>query len=251
MDITTIRTRWREGGAVTNGWLSIPSPLTAEIMAHAGFDSVTIDCQHGMIEVSNAITMLPAISGAGITPLARANWNEPGTIMKLLDAGALGIICPMTNTAADAERFVGACRYPPLGYRSLGPLRASLVYGADYASRANDEVIALPMIETREALDNLDTILAVSGIDGVFVGPSDLSMSLRGRGGFDHEDDEMLAVLQHISAAARAAGKIAGIFTGGAAYSRRMIDLGFQLVTVTNDASLLIKGAAAAVAAMM
>jgi 4-hydroxy-2-oxoheptanedioate aldolase len=249
MQLEAVKAAWADGAAVSNAWLHIPSSFAAEIMARSGYDTVTIDLQHGMAEVSDAIAMLPALNAAGVVPFARVNWNDPAPIMKLLDAGMLGIICPMVNNRAEAKRFAGACRYTPLGYRSLGPTRAALVYGADYPERANTDVIALPMIETQAGLDNLTEILTVDGVDGVYVGPGDLSLSLRGRSGIDHQDDEMLAILRHIIDTVRAHGKVAGIFTDSAAYARQMRALGYQLLTISGDSRLLKAAATAAVAA--
>jgi 4-hydroxy-2-oxoheptanedioate aldolase len=156
-----VRSIWGGGGVVLNGWLHVPSSFSAEVMAHAGWDSLTIDLQHGPPDVGSVIPMLQAISTTDVVPFARANWNDPGTIMKLLDAGCYGIICPMIEGREDAEAFVGACRYPPDGYRSYGPFRANLYGGPDYAANANETVVTMAMIETREALEDLDGILAV------------------------------------------------------------------------------------------
>jgi 4-hydroxy-2-oxoheptanedioate aldolase len=142
----------------------------------------------------------------------------------------------------------GACRYAPVGYRSLGPTRAAIVYGADYPVRANADIIALPMIETRAGLDNLTEILTVEGVDGVYVGPGDLSLSLRGKAGLDHQDDEMLGILRRIVETAGAHGKVAGIYTGSATYARQMRSMGFQFLTIACDTRLLKAAADAAVA---
>ena len=147
-------------------------------MAHAGFDSLTVDMQHGLSHFESAVPMFQAISTTDTVPLARVPWNEPGIIMKLLDAGCYGIICPMINSADEAAAFVGACRYPPHGYRSYGPTRAALYAGADYAAHANEEVLTLAMIETKAGLENLEAIVQTPGLDAVYVGPADLSQSL-------------------------------------------------------------------------
>jgi len=155
-----LRRIWAEGRAAVNGWLAIPSSFSAETMAHQGWDSLTVDMQHGVVDYQTAVTMLAAISTTDVTPLVRVPWLDPGIIMKMLDAGAYGVICPMVNTVADAETLVGACRYPPAGRRSFGPIRALLYAGADYPKHANETVIAFAMIETQEALDNLDQQIA-------------------------------------------------------------------------------------------
>lgn len=249
MQLAALKAAWAAGEAVTNGWLHSTGALSAEVVARAGYDSVTLDVQHGMMEVADAVALVPALNAAGVVPFARVNWNEPAPIMKLLDAGVWGIICPMVNSRAEAEAFAGACRYAPLGYRSLGPTRAALIYGEGYAAEANDRVIALAMIETRAALDALDSILAVPGLDGIYVGPGDLSLSLRGRGGLDHQDPEMLGILEHIAGRARAAGKVAGLFTDSAGYAQQMRAFGYQFLTLSSDSRLLRAASAALVAA--
>ena len=173
-----VREAWQEGRAVINSWLGIPSSFSAEVMASMGWDSLVVDMQHGMIDYQMMVTMLQGISTTNVTPLVRVPWNDPAHIQKALDAGAYGIVCPMINNRAEAEKFVGSCRYAPLGYRSSGPIRASLYGGADYHAKANDIVVAFGMIETQEALDNLDAILSTPGLDAIYVGPSDLSISL-------------------------------------------------------------------------
>ena len=141
---------WRSEETVVNGWLHIPNSFSTEVMAHAGWDSLTIDMQHGPPEYHAALPMLQAISTTETVPLARVPWNEPGLIMRMLDAGCYGVICPMINTREQAEAFVGACRYPPEGYRSFGPYRARLYAGADYPQYANEEIVTMAMIETRK-----------------------------------------------------------------------------------------------------
>src|SRR5918998_630061 len=136
------------GGKAINGWCSIPSAVTAEIMAQQGFDTVTIDLQHGLMDYQTALSMLQAIDRRQLPTLCRVPWNEPGIIMKALDAGFTGIICPMVNTREEAERFTSACRYAPRGTRSFGPIRALPLYGPDYARIANDLVTTFAMVET-------------------------------------------------------------------------------------------------------
>jgi 4-hydroxy-2-oxoheptanedioate aldolase len=234
-----LRDLWQNDKAVINGWLHIPSSWSAEVMAHQGFDSLTIDLEHGFAGFETTLAMIQAIAGAGVTPLARAPWNEPGIIMRLLDAGCLGIICPMVNDRADAERFVGACRYPPQGYRSLGPTRAGLVYGSDYARTANERVITLAMVETAAALANLDAICSTPGLDGVYVGPGDLSLSLGGSQRLDSYEPLMIEALDAIAAAARGHGLVAGLHTNSPDYARMAIVKGYRFVTVMTDSGLL------------
>ena len=121
---------FKEGNAAVNGWLEIPSSFSAEAMSHQGYDSLTIDMQHGAINNSNILEMFQAISTTEVVPMARLNWNEPDQIMKVLDFGAYGVICPMVSNKSQAEKFVQACMYPPKGYRSFGPTRASMYGGS-------------------------------------------------------------------------------------------------------------------------
>ncbi len=201
-----------DGSAVINGWLAIPSGYSAEIAGHQGFDAVTVDLQHGMIDFASALSMLQALSATPAVPLVRVQDNDPAQIMRMLDAGAYGIICPMISTAEEARRFVAACRYPPLGNRSFGPARGLLYGGADYPQHANDEILTLAMIETRDGLANLDAILATDGLDGVFIGPNDLSLTLTGSASAESRHPEMLAAIEQVVSRCRQWNKIAGIF---------------------------------------
>ena len=239
-----LRAIWASGGAAVNGWLAIPNSFSAEIMAHAGWDSLTIDLQHGVQDYATSIAMLQAISTTPTVPLARVPWNEPGIIMKMLDAGCYGIICPMINNAQDAHDFVSACRYLPRGRRSFGPIRATIYSGADYPTHANDEIVTFAMIETRDALDNYDEILAVEGVDAVYVGPADLSLALGCTPKFDQDEKPVVEAIEMVVRKAREKGIVAGIQNGTAAYARKMVDLGYQFVTVASDARMLTARAA-------
>ena len=234
-----LRKLWASGETAVNGWLHIPSSWSAEVMAHAGWDSVTVDLQHGLADYETAVTMFQAISTTNTVPLARSTWNDPAQIMRLLDAGAYGIICPMVNSRAEAEKFVGACRYPPLGYRSLGPTRARVYAGADYAQHANDTIITLAMIETEQALDHLEEILTTPGLDGVFVGPGDLGFSLTGQTGMDLSEPVLATALANIAKTTRENGRVAGIWVPTAAAGKQMQKFGYQLITLNSDTNLL------------
>ena len=226
---------WAAGKAAINGWLAIPNTVTAELTVKADLDSVTVDLQHGLIDYQAALSMLQAVSASGVTPLARPPWLEPGIIMKLLDAGALGIICPMINTAEDAEDLVRYTRYAPRGVRSFGPTRAALIYGAQFWAQANDTVVTFAMIETTEALENLDAIVSTADLSGVYIGPSDLSLSMGHTPKLDHDQPEVLAAIDRIREAAHRAGIKAGIHCLSPAYAKTMIEAGFDLVTVGSD----------------
>lgn len=237
-----LREIWNAGQGAIGGWCAIGSSFTAEVMAEQGWDCITIDTQHGLIGYTEMPAMLQAISTTEVTPLVRVSWNLPGEIMRALDAGAAGIICPMVSTPAEAAAFVGACRYPPDGFRSSGPTRARLIHGADYAERANAEVIALAMIETAEGLANAEAICATPGLDGIYIGPSDLSLALGGPPGQDSQDPVRLEAFSKILAACRASGIKAGVHTGGVAYSQQMLEMGFDLVSVGADVRYLMAG---------
>ncbi len=235
---------FKTGKPIINSWLSIPSSFSAESMAQQSWDSLTIDMQHGLIDYSSAVNMLQAISTTDITPMARVNWNEPGQIMKILDAGCYGVICPMVSNRKEAEKFVQACQYPPKGYRSFGPIRASIYGGSDYAEHADDEILKLAMIETKEALEKLDEILDTPHLDGVYIGPADLSLAVGEEPGFDKPEDtkaykEILRVLD----AAKKRKLIAGLHNGTAEYAQKMLDKGFNLVTVGSDSRYITAGA--------
>ena len=235
-----IRTLWAEGRPVINGWCAIPSSFSAELMGSLGWDSVTLDMQHGVIDYQTAVTMFQGICIGEAMPMARVPWNDPAIIMKTLDAGAYGIICPMVNNREECERFVGACRYAPRGYRSSGPIRAALWAGADYMGEADDVVLTFAMIETAEAMENLDAILSTPELDACYVGPSDLSISLGGKPGLDQTEPKVYEAIEAIVAAAKRHGRKAGIHTGNVAYAKKMIDLGFDFVTLYSDVRLLV-----------
>jgi 4-hydroxy-2-oxoheptanedioate aldolase len=245
-----LRALWSAGGYVANGWCAIPNSWSAELMARAGWDSVTLDLQHGLLDYGHAVPMLQAIGAAGALPLARVPWNEPGIIMKMLDAGALGIICPMVNTRAECERFVGACYYAPRGYRSYGPTRARAAFESDYESSIAPNVLTFAMVETAEALANVEAIVSVPGLSGVYVGPADLSLSMGSPERSDPTAPAVVAALDAILAACRKHNVIAGIHCASAAYARSMIAKGFQFVTVASDSALLAGAAASVVRAL-
>jgi 4-hydroxy-2-oxoheptanedioate aldolase len=245
-----VRELWQAGKPVLNGWCGLPSSFAAEIMAHAGWDSVVVDMQHGIIDYQVMVTMLQAISTTATVPLVRVPWNDPAHIQKALDAGAYGIVCPMINNRAETESFVGAMRYAPLGYRSSGPIRAALYGGADYHAKANDIVVAFGMIETAEAIDKLDEILSVKGLDAVYIGPSDLSISFGHPPGGDKTDAWMMEALNKVLEACKRHGVKPGIHCLAPPYAKKMIEMGFMFVTVGGDARFLTAAAQAAVQEM-
>jgi 4-hydroxy-2-oxoheptanedioate aldolase len=238
-----LREIWAQGGAVVNGWLAIPNSFSAETMAHQGWDSLTIDLQHGVVDYTSMVPMLQAVSTTNTVPVVRVPWLEPGILMKALDAGAYGVICPMVNTRADAEKLVAYTHYAPKGTRSFGPVRALLYGGADYPQHANDTIVAFAMIETAQALENLEDILSTPGLDAVYIGPSDLSLALGCKPTFDDLDPKAADAVQHILARAKAHGIVAGIHNGTPEAALKRIGMGFQFVTISSDARLMAAGA--------
>lgn len=238
-----LRKIWASRRAATNVWATIPASYATEIIAHQGWDSITVDTQHGVIDYADMVAMLTAIATTPATPLVRVGWNNPGEIMRAADAGAMGVICPTVNTKDECERFVGALRYAPMGYRSLGPNRARLM-GDDYAAKANTTVLAIAQIETASGLDHVEAIAGVKGLDMLYIGPSDLGLSLGREGRMDQTDPVVVKAIDRILAVAKAAGLKAGIYCIAPDYSKQMLAKGFDLVTVLSDLTLINAGAA-------
>jgi len=229
------------GQLIVNAWLAIPSTYSAEVMGHQGYDSVTVDLQHGMIGFDAAVPMLQALSSTPAVPLVRVSKNDYALVMQLLDAGAYGIICPMISTPREAELFASFCRYPPMGQRSYGPSRGLLYGGGDYFEHANGEILALAMLETREAVANADAILATPGLDGIYVGPNDLCLAYGSAPRAESDDAEVSGVIADLARRTRAAGRIAGIFCSSGTGARRRIGEGYNMVTPGNDVGLLVR----------
>ncbi len=245
-----LREIWAGGGAAVNGWLAIASAFAAETMAHQGWDALTVDMQHGVVDYQAMVAMLQAISTTPTVPIVRVPWLEPGIVMKTLDAGAYGIICPMVNTREDAQKLVAWTHYAPRGTRSFGPVRATLYGGADYPQHADAAIVRFAMIETAQALDKLDSILSVEGLDAIYIGPSDLSLALGAQPAFDEVEPKVAQAIDHILARARALGVVAGIHNGTPASALARIAKGFQFVTIGSDARLLAAGSQRILATM-
>src|SRR5438552_5619263 len=238
-----IKQMWRDGRFVTLGWLSVSHGFTAEVMARQGFDALVVDMQHGTTDMSDLWPMLQAISQTDTVPVVRVPWNDPATIMKALDLGAYAIIVPLVNTAEDAAKAVAACRYPPVGMRSSGPVRAVHYGGADYLAKANDELVVLAMIETKEGLANLDKISATPGLDGVYIGPSDLSFALGLAPRGDIPEPVHVATCDKIRDAAHKHGIKAVMHCASAAVAAGAVKRGFDMVMLTSDLASMIAGA--------
>lgn len=240
--MNALKTKWRSGQPALGAWLAIPNSYVAEAISRQGFDYVCVDLQHGMIDYPDATELILAIYAGGSVPIARVPSNDLGAINRMLDAGALGIIVPLIESVADVEAAVAACRYPPAGRRSYGPNRAALASGSSYFETANESVLCIPMIETRGALDAIEDVVAVPGVDAVYVGPSDLSLSLGLSPGPDNPDPYQ-AAYRRIAERCASAGVVAGIHANAELCSKH-VETGYRMVTVSTDASALIKGVA-------
>jgi 4-hydroxy-2-oxoheptanedioate aldolase len=242
----TLRELWDEGKTTVGGWCVIPSPFTAELMGRAGYDWVCIDTQHGLIGYDQMLLMLQALSATGTPAIVRVPWNEPAAIMKALDAGAQGVIVPLVSSAADAREAAGACRYPPQGYRSWGPTRAALQVGGYSPESANRAVVCIVMIETPGAMAELDEILSVPGIDGIYVGPNDLALTHGMKPDATASAPEHRRLIETILAACDAHHVTAGIHCAGPETALGWREAGFRMLNVDNDA-LFVRGGAARV----
>lgn len=240
-----LKTAWNNGEATLGLWASSPDPNGAEVYSGLGYDYINVDMQHGLVDYSDAVQLFRALTTTDSVVTCRVPWNEPGIIGKVLDAGARGVIIPMVNTAEQAAAAISACRYVPEGARSYGPIRAAREFGADYFEKANTEIVCVPMIETVEALENLDSILDVPGIDAVYVGPADLSISLGFPPGTDTADPAFQDALSTIVDGCKKRGIAPGIHATPA-WAPKRLEQGFQMVTVTSDLAALASGASAA-----
>lgn len=234
----TLRTLFANQQLAINAWASIGSSALAAFMADCGYDAVTVDLQHGLYSIDTAVPMIQAIAATRSIPIARCSENSIGEINKLLDAGAYGIICPLINSKADAQKFVHACRYSPHGGRSYGPAIAAIYGGKDYFSKANDTILTLAMIESVQGLDALEDILSVDGLDGIYIGPADLAIDM----GYAPDGWKEAAVdeaMRKIIAATRKHNKYVGIFTGTTEMSVRMKEYGVDMVSPGTDLQLI------------
>lgn len=238
---------WASGRAARNAWLTIPDAHLAEMVAARGVtEAVTLDLQHGLFDHGSAVHAIRAIAAHGAAPLVRLPGIDPAWIGYALDAGAAGVIAPMVESVEDAETLVAACRYPPKGRRSHGPTRVALRPGTD-AFAAAEQAVIFAMIETGEGLERCAALAAVEGLDGLFIGPGDLGLSLGLGPGQDREEPAMREHFARIVGACRDAGKRAAIHAGSAQYAARMAGEGFDLVTVWVDAVAIAASLAATV----
>jgi len=239
--------KWRAKESSPGIWSNLPDIHMAEMLARLGADWICFDLQHGLMDYSDLTRLLPAICGVPVTPLVRVAANQPDQIGKALDAGAQGVIVPMVNTAEDARRAVAACRYPPQGTRSCGPMRDAMIEGVGYLATANQQVACVVMIETEEGLQNVDTIAAVEGVDGLFVGPMDLCYGLHLPPG-NFEDPRFTDAIARILTACKSHNRAAGMFGYTAEMAAQSLQGGFDFASIGTDISFIRAGAAQALA---
>jgi 4-hydroxy-2-oxoheptanedioate aldolase len=244
-----IRARWAAGEPAFAAWLLFESPASAEILATAGFEAIVMDLQHGSTTLSDLPHLLRALEPTPAVPFVRASWNDPAELMRALDLGARGVICPMVGSRTEAEAFVSACRYPPAGSRSYGPIQGALGRGHDQTTRANEELLLFAMIETSDGFANLDEIAATPGLDGLFVGPADLSLAIGLETFADLSDPTLLAPLDAIVDVSNSHGITPGIHAPSPTSAAEMVARGFRLVSCAIDAELLRDAAEAALRA--
>lgn len=238
---------WSAGQVTRGAWCTSPSSITAEALATIGFDYVGVDMQHGAISYSDAVPMLQAIAGQGAAPIVRVMANDLAIIGKALDAGAVGIVVPLVSSPEEAAKAVAACRYPPLGARSYGPIRASVAFRSRETTDL-EQVVCAVMIETLEGLARVDQIAATAGLDVIYVGPADLALSLGLPPAYELDDERHEEALRSIRLACKQRGIVAGIHCDGGEMAARRLEQGFQMVTLVNDVALVKSGASSQLA---
>jgi 4-hydroxy-2-oxoheptanedioate aldolase len=250
----SLAARLRAGEIVHSAWCGLGAPIVAEMIARDGFSTVTLDTQHGLWDFASMREAIVAIRDGGAAPMVRVALNDFGTVSRLLDVGCEGIIAPFINTAADARAFAAVAKYPPLGERSFGPMRAMALTGIanprDYVAQANDNVVVLAMIETRAAVDNIEAIAATPGIDGLFLGPVDMALTLSGGKALDADAPEVDRVLERIIKATKDTGKIAGTYCFEAEQAAAFEKRGVRFFLIGSDTAFLRGGTSAALKAL-
>lgn len=246
----TLAGRLRSGETVFSGWCGLPYPIVAEMLGRDGFPAVTIESQHGLWDVGGILAGIAAVRQGGAAPIVRVPWGDFALVSRALDFGAEGIIAPMINTPADARALAGAAKFPPIGERSWGPHRATTFAGLSdqsiYLREANDHIVTLAMIETRTALQNFDAIIETPGVDGFFLGPSDLSIALSDGKTVDPLSKEVERELDRMVAGAQRAKKIPGAYCHSAERAVALAKRGVKFLAVSSDLTMLRAGAAAA-----
>ena len=246
----SLRERWGSGKVTLGGWCAIGSAFSAELLGWAGFDWICIDVQHGLIGYEQMVAMLQAVSGTGTPAFVRVADADGAGIMKVLDAGAVGVIVPLVETAEQAVGIVQACRYPPDGERSWGPIRASLGSSGFSPESANRDVICVVMVETPKAIANLDEILAVRGVDAALIGSNDLALSSGLKPSFTSDSSVQMELVLSVQRACRRHGVVSGIAAGDTATALRWLKAGFDMLALPSDVGLLTQGARASIQAL-
>lgn len=238
LNIQQLREHWKAGKSLYNFFLTQPSAWLAEQYAQLGFPSLTLDMQHSLIEDSHLLSLLQAIRAGGSLPVVRLKWNRPELIMKALDYDVPILVCPMIENADEVAAFVKAAKYPPVGNRSYGPVRAGLRGGTDYFDRANDQILTFAMIETEGAIENLEAIAATPGLDGLYIGPFDLTASHGFPERANFSDPNLIALIDRVLAVAKKYNLFSGVFTIDIQDGKNMVAKGFNLVTCGTDGVL-------------
>jgi 4-hydroxy-2-oxoheptanedioate aldolase len=233
--------KWRTNKATVNVFLRINNSFVAELVSQLDFDAVTLDLQHGLVEIEHSLPMLQAIHKARF-PMVRLAANDPAAIMKLLDIGAKGIICPLINTRADAEKLVNSCYYPPIGNRSYGPLRANMPARTTYMQDYKDDIITFAQIETKESLDNLEDIASTKNLSGLYVGPYDLSISLGMSKMADFADPTFMDHIKRVLSVAKKHNLITAIQAYKEEEAAMLANMGFNMVTPIDESAVLVQG---------
>lgn len=241
-----VKELWREGRAAIGAWLSLGSPIVAEIIANIGFDWVVIDTEHASVDIETTQSIIQAMFGTDTVPIVRVPWNDPALIKRALDAGAYGLVIPMVNTKEEASKAVQASRYPPLGIRSYGGPRVRLYGGDDYFAHANEEIALIVQIEHIEAVKNIDKILSVEGVDAFFIGPNDLAASMEIKLGLDNPDPRYIEAVNKVLASGKKHNVPGGILVSSPEAANQRIEQGFQFIGLSSDESFLRNAASAA-----
>ena len=235
----TVKQLWRDDQPAFGGWLGSASTIVAEQMAHAGYDWIVVDGEHSPVDILTMVQMFQAISTTDTIPMARVHWNDQVEIKRILDGGAYGVVIPYVNSAAEAEQAVAACRYPPVGTRGWSPYRGLLYGGPDYRDHANDEIACIIQIETAQAIERIDEILAVPGIDATMVGPNDLALSMGLTGGYDNAHPDHVAACAAVLEACQRHDVVPGIYTGTAEEGARRAREGWRFIPINADIRLM------------
>jgi 4-hydroxy-2-oxoheptanedioate aldolase len=241
-----VKELWREGKAAVGVWVVLGSPITAEIIANMGYDWVVVDTEHGSIDIGTTQSIIQAVSYTGAVPMVRVPWNDPALIKRALDAGAYGLVIPMVNSREEAVQAVQAARYPPLGVRSFGGPRARLYGGVDYFEHANEEIAIIVQIEHIDAVNHVDEILSVEGVDGFFIGPTDLAISMGLKPGLDQTDPRHVEAVSKTLAAGKKYSVAGGIHVGSAEAANERIAQGFKFIGLSSDEGFVRSAASSA-----